>query len=107
MGRVLKTGGIMWNTYCLLDEVSEPLARESLLPFPIEGGRTARPENPEALTAIRTDRLVSIHRELGLVVKEIRKGTWSGRTDAHERRYFQDVIIAAKDRGLRARPQLP
>lgn len=101
MSRVLKRGGRMWNTFLLLDEISEPLAfrahdRPDIhMPWKIKGGRTAIPRNPEALIGFRTPVIERIHNRHGLQIEDIRNGPWSGRSD-NLRASFQDVVIARK-----------
>src|SRR5262249_45176267 len=102
MSRVLKRGGLMWNTYLLLDEVSEPLVvnftpeRPNIgLPVAVEGGRIAVPHNPEALSGFYVDLVKDAHTKNGTTIKDIRFGPWSGRKE-NLRASFQDVIIAAK-----------
>ena len=102
MARVLRCDGRMWNTFLLLDEISEPLARTSqaerpnvYMPFEIEGGLTAIPDNPEALISFKRPVIESIHAEHGLQIEDIRNGTWSGRKD-DLRASYQDVVIARK-----------
>jgi SAM-dependent methyltransferase len=99
MARVLNPEGSMWNTFLLLDEISEPLARtarkEVCMPFEIEGGLTAIPHNPEALISFRRPVIEGIHTRHGLQIEDIRNGTWSGRSD-NLRASYQDVVIARK-----------
>jgi ubiquinone/menaquinone biosynthesis C-methylase UbiE len=102
MGRVLKRGGWMWNTFLLLDEVSEPLARISHpdrpnmhMPWEIEGGLTAIPHNPEALISFKRPMIENIHTRHGLQIEDIRNGPWSGRSD-NLRASYQDVVVARK-----------
>jgi ubiquinone/menaquinone biosynthesis C-methylase UbiE len=102
MGRVLKRGGRMWNTFLLLDEISEPLARRAhanrphiYLPCKIKGGRTATRRNPEALISFRRPVIEGIHTRHGLQIEDIRIGPWSGRSD-NVRASYQDVVIARK-----------
>jgi ubiquinone/menaquinone biosynthesis C-methylase UbiE len=100
--RVLRPGGKTWNTFLLLDEVSEPLAKRQnparpnmYLPFPIEGGLVAIPHNPEALIGFYTHVIEGLHSKYGLRVLDLRNGPWSGRTD-NIRAGHQDVVIAEK-----------
>jgi len=102
MARVLNPEGRMWNTFLLLDEISEPLAhiaqaeRPGLrMPYEIEGGLTAIPHNPEALISFRRPVIEGIHTKHGLQIEDIRNGTWSGRSD-NLRASYQDVVIARK-----------
>jgi ubiquinone/menaquinone biosynthesis C-methylase UbiE len=99
MARVLKRGGTSWNTWALLDDVSEPLAREHpanmRMRNPVDGGLVSNPANPEHLIGFYTDRLKDLYAKHGLKIVEIRNGPWSGRTD-NLRASFQDVILAVK-----------
>jgi SAM-dependent methyltransferase len=102
MGRVLKPGGRTWNTFLLLDEISEPLTRIAQadrpnvhMPWEIEGGLTATPQNPEALISFRRTLIEDLHARHGLEIEEIRNGPWSGRSD-NLRASYQDVVIAKK-----------
>jgi ubiquinone/menaquinone biosynthesis C-methylase UbiE len=100
IGRVLSPGGKTYNTFLLLDEISDPLAstfgpaRAHLyLSIPIEDGRIAVETDPEALTGINLNFIKAAHERSGLQILEIRNGPWSGRTDSVKASY-QDVIIA-------------
>lgn len=100
MARVLRPGGYMWNTYLLLDEVSEPLVEKvkktgTVLPHSVPGGRTAWKDNPEHLSGQYLSLVTSSHAAHNISVKEIRYGPWSGRTENLKAGY-QDVIIAQK-----------
>lgn len=102
MGRVLKRDSRMWNTFLLLDEISEPLARTSqaerphvYMPFKIKGGLTALRQNHEALISFRRPVIEAIHTSHGLQIEDIRNGPWSGRSD-NLRASYQDVVIARK-----------
>jgi SAM-dependent methyltransferase len=103
IGRVLAPGGKAWNTFLLLDEVSEPLAstfdpargNNNYLPMPVENGRIAVEADPEALTALNLEFVKGLHDRSGLHILEVRNGPWSGRTDNLKASY-QDVIIAQK-----------
>lgn len=99
IARVLKTGGHAWNTWALLDDISEPLARDHpanmRMRNPVDGGLVSNPSNPEHLIGLYTDRVKSLHEKNGLEIVEIRNGPWSGRSD-DIRASFQDVIIARK-----------
>jgi ubiquinone/menaquinone biosynthesis C-methylase UbiE len=100
MSRVLKPNGSMWNSYLLLDSVSYPLVREIhpkrpnfTLTNPVDGGLTARLDDPEALIGLDTGRIRQLHEKHSLKIFEIRNGPWSGRED-DLRASYQDVIIA-------------
>jgi len=102
MSRVLRRGGSMWNTFLLLDEVSEPLSRDFTperpnVGFPVEvaGGRIAVAENPEALSGLYIDAVKDAHAQHGLSIQDIRFGPWSGRKE-NLRASYQDVIIATR-----------
>ena len=102
MSRVLKRDSRMWNTFLLLDEISEPLARKSqperpnvYMPWKIKGGLTAIPRKPEALISFRRQVIEGIHARHGLQIEDIRNGSWSGRSD-NLRASYQDVVIARK-----------
>jgi SAM-dependent methyltransferase len=102
IARVLKPDGHTWNTYMLLDEVSEPLARAHdpqrpnvQLSFDVPGGLVAIPEDPEVLIGVYADRITKMHTRHGLRITDIRFGPWSGRT-ANLRASYQDVMIATK-----------
>jgi ubiquinone/menaquinone biosynthesis C-methylase UbiE len=100
MSRVLRPGGVVWNTYYLLDEVSEPLAAEYgrgpvCFPNEMDGGRCAHKENPEIALALQKDRVLAAHARFGLEPLDILIGAWSGRTDT-PLPPMQDVIIARK-----------
>lgn len=98
MSRVMRPGATTWNSYCLLDAVSEPLAAHygpKGIRFKVDGGLVAREEDPEHLIALYTDRVLALHEKNGLEVVEVRNGRWSGRTD-NIKTSFQDVFLARK-----------
>jgi SAM-dependent methyltransferase len=98
MARVLKPGGQMWNTFCLLDAVSTPLAicHPSIpMPISIPHGRVAHAGDHEALVGLDVAFVVEAHVRHGLEIADIRNGAWSGRKD-DVRASYQDVVIARK-----------
>ena len=100
MTRVAKSGAIIWNTYFILDTVSEPLARKGLpnggsLNFPIEGGLYMTEDNPDHFIAYDIDRLRDLHDKHGLQIAHVGYGGWSGRPGV--KGIGQDVILAKKN----------
>ena len=100
MARVLRPSGRTWNTFMLLDRVSEPLAINAAnpnvrMPHVVAGARVVLPHDPEAVIGLYTSTVAAAHREHGLRIDEVRNGPWSGRTD-DIRASYQDVIIATK-----------
>jgi hypothetical protein len=84
----LAPGGKTWNTFLLLDEISEPLATtfdpsgaNLYLPTPVAHGRVARPDDPEALIALDLDFVKAEHERSGLNVLDLKYGPWCGRSD--------------------------
>ena len=99
MARVAKQGTFIWNTYFILDDVSEPLARAGIpgggtLRFPIEGGLYMTEGNPDHVIAFYLDRLLALHEKHGLEVVHVGLGGWCGRPGAADP--GQDVILARK-----------
>lgn len=100
MARVLRPGGKMWNTFMLIDAVSQPVARmfqpdrpNVYLNVEVPGGLISIKDKPEALSAQYT-KVVKQLRELhGLFIDDIRNGPWSGRPD-NLRASYEDVVIA-------------
>lgn len=90
----------MWNSYLLLDEISEPLVLGPRndgrrMQYEVEGGRIAYKNKPEHVVGLRKDRILDLHEKHGLEVIEIRLSNWSdGRPDTPYR--GQDVIVARK-----------
>jgi SAM-dependent methyltransferase len=102
INRVLKPDGTTWNTFFLLDGISDALAEHRdprrpnvHMPHLSHGGRIAILDNPEALISFYTPVIQKLHLVSGLRIREIRNGPWSGRTD-NLRALFQDVIVADK-----------
>ncbi len=110
MSRVLKPGGVAWNTYVLLDDFAEtsakaPEPKESVLTaaVPVEGGYVAVAEDPARLAAFRIERIMQLHIDHHLEVIETRLGWWSGRPPRGGTKTatnFQDAIIARKPLAL-------
>lgn len=99
MTRVAKPGAIIWNTYFILDEISEPLAKTRLpdgntLRFPVEGGLCMIEDNPDHVIAFYLDRLLDLHKKHGLEIFHVGFGGWSGRPETSGP--GQDVILARK-----------
>ena len=99
MVRVAKSGSLIWNTYFILDEVSEPLVRTGIpgggtLRFPIDGGLYMTEDNPDHLVAYYIDRLRELHLKHELEIVHTGFGGWSGRPGVEG--LGQDVILAQK-----------
>jgi ubiquinone/menaquinone biosynthesis C-methylase UbiE len=98
MTRVAKQGTLIWNTYFILDDVSEPLARAGIpggaLRFPIDGGLYMTEGNPDHVIAFYLDRLRELHEKHGLEVVHVGFGGWCGRPGTEGP--GQDVIVARK-----------
>lgn len=100
MARTLKPGGWAWNTYMILDDVSEPLAQQwqpkrPYITHPVDGGRVAKLDNPELIVGLYLDRLEGVHARNGLSIERIQLSNWSG--GRPEIPYKgQDIIIARK-----------
>jgi len=97
MARVAKRGALIWNTYFILDDVSEPLARTGLpgggtLQFPIDGGLYMTEDNPDHVIAYYLDRLRELHLKHNLEIVHVGFGGWSGRPGVED--LGQDVILA-------------
>lgn len=99
IARVLKPGGITVNTFFLLDEVSEPLARklrpgQMWFSNPTESGLYGVKNDPEQIVAFYTKAIKDLHETHGLEIIRMGKGGWSGREDAVSP--GQDSIVARK-----------
>jgi ubiquinone/menaquinone biosynthesis C-methylase UbiE len=102
MARVSKPGSLLWNTFFLLDKVSEPLARTgtpdgNALRFEIDGGLYLTEDNPCHVIAFHLDRITELHRKHRLEIVHVGFGGWSGRTDAIAG--GQDVIVSRSPKG--------
>lgn len=100
MSRVARTGARIWNSYLLLDEISEPLVLGPRndgrrMQFEVEGGRIGYKEKPEHVVGLYRDQILALHEKYGLEIVEERLSNWSGgRPDTQYR--GQDVIVARK-----------
>ncbi|WP_157014904.1 class I SAM-dependent methyltransferase [Mesorhizobium xinjiangense] len=101
MSRVLKPGGRIWNSYLLLDEISEPLVHGRprsdgrRMEHEVKGGRVGWKDKPEWVVGLRLDGINELHRKHGLEIVETQLSNWSGgREDVPYK--GQDVIIARK-----------
>ena len=100
MARVARPGGRIWNSYLLLDEVSEPLVLGPRkdgrrMQHEVEGGRVGYKDKPEHVVGLRKDRIFDLHQKHGLEIVDVRLSNWSGgRPDTKFR--GQDVIVAKK-----------
>lgn len=101
MARVAKPGGRIWNSYLLLDEISEPLVLGPRndgrrMQYKVEGGRVAYKDKPELVVGLNRDQILDLHEKHGLEIIEEWLSNWSGgRPDTKNR--GQDVIIARKN----------
>lgn len=96
MARAAKPGAVLWNTFFILDEVSEPLSRAGVpgwgsLNFEAEGGLYMTENNPDHVMAYYIDRLRALHDKHGLDIVHVGFGGWSGRPGVEGN--GQDVII--------------
>ena len=100
MARVAKSGAKIWNSYLLLDEISEPLVLGPRndgrrMQYEVEGGRVGYKEKPEHVVGLYRDQVLALHEKHGLEIVEEQLSNWSGgRPDTKSR--GQDVIIARK-----------
>lgn len=100
MGRVARPGGRIWNSYLLLDEVSEPFVLGPRndgrrMQHEIDGGRVGYKDRPEHVVGLHKERILALHEKHGLEVVEMQLSNWSGgrpTTNYHG----QDIIIARK-----------
>jgi hypothetical protein len=103
MARVANSGSLIWNTYFILDEVSESLVRKGIparikLQFPMDGGLYMTKNNPDHVVAYYIDRLRDLHQKHELEIVHIGFGGWSGRPGT--KGIGQDVILARKVSGI-------
>ncbi len=100
MVRVAKSGALIWNTFFILDEVSEPLARSGLpggagkVRFPIDGGLYLTEDDPDHVVFYYLDRLRELHQKYAVDIVHIGFGGWSGRPGVED--FGQDVILVRK-----------
>ncbi|MFT6045071.1 MAG: cyclopropane fatty-acyl-phospholipid synthase-like methyltransferase [Arenicella sp.] len=98
MSRVLKPGAKIWNSYFILDEISEPLARSGApgwsLEHEIEGGLYMTEGDPDHVIAFYLDRLTELHEKHGFEILHVGFGGWSSRPGSNDN--GQDVILAQK-----------
>lgn len=100
MARVLKPGKRVYNTYLLLDEISEPLVIKPRLDgrtmmHPVDGGRIGYKDKPEHVVGLYKDRVLEAHEEAGLKVVVLGLTNWSGGRP-HVNFAGQDAIVAEK-----------
>lgn len=100
MARVLRPGGSVWNSYLLLDEVSEPLvlgprSDGRRMQYEVEGGRVGYKDKPEHVVGLRKDRVLALHEKHGLGEVDVLLSNWSGGRTGKKYR-GQDIIIARK-----------
>jgi SAM-dependent methyltransferase len=93
IARLLKPGCRTFNTFFLLDEVSDPLAIKTI-PHPVTGGRVQSLDAPEAVVAFYVDQIRAEHERCGLEVVYTGMGHWSGRKDTAAG--YQDAIVAVR-----------
>lgn len=77
MARVARPGARVWNSYLLLDEVSEPLVLGPRndgrrMRFEVEGGRIGYKNKPEHVVGLYRDQILALHEKHGLEVVEER-----------------------------------
>lgn len=100
MARTLKQGGRIWNSYLLLDEVSEPLVHGAprndgrRMEHKVDGGRIGYPDKPEWVVSLYKDRILALHEKHGFEIMEVILTDWSGGRPGVPK--GQDVIIARK-----------
>lgn len=100
MARVARPGGRIWNSYLLLDDISEPLVLGPRndgrrMQYKVEGGRVGYQEKPEHVVGLYKDQILGLHEKHGLEIIEVQLSNWSGgRPDTKYR--GQEVIIARK-----------
>ena len=97
--RVLKPDGYFLGTYFLLNEPSVTALRQqkSSQPFfhELKNCLVVNPQVPEAAVAYDEAFIAGIYRKVGLEIKEVHYGLWSGREPTAYGGY-QDMIIARK-----------
>ncbi|MGH1541893.1 MAG: class I SAM-dependent methyltransferase [Arenicella sp.] len=99
MARAAKPGSIIWNTFFILDEFSEPLARAGIpgwgvMPHSIESGLYMTEGNPDHVIAFYLDKLLELHEKHGFDIVNVGFGGWSGRAGTNDN--GQDTIVAQK-----------
>jgi ubiquinone/menaquinone biosynthesis C-methylase UbiE len=100
MVRVCRPGGYIWNTYLLLDEISEPLVLGPRgdgrrMMHKVEGGRVGYLDKPEHVVGLDKDRILEAHRRNGFEIVDVSLTNWSGgRPEVQSR--GQDAILARK-----------
>jgi SAM-dependent methyltransferase len=100
MARTHRVGGRIWNSYLLLDEISEPLVHGAprkdgrRMEHKVDGGRIAYPDKPEWVVGLHKDRILALHEKHGFDVIKVELTNWSG--GRPEVPTGQDVIVARK-----------
>ncbi|MEM6374736.1 MAG: class I SAM-dependent methyltransferase [Pseudomonadota bacterium] len=100
MARVLRKGGMIWNSYLLLDERSEPLVLGPRndgrrMRFPVDGGRIGWKESPEWVTGLYHERVIELHEKHGFEIVDTKMSNWSGGRPLIKFK-GQDIIVARK-----------
>ena len=97
--RVLKTGGYFLGTFFLLNQPSIIALRQqkSSQPFfhQLTNCLVVDPQVPEAAVAYNEAFIAEIYQKVGLEIKEVHYGLWSGREPTAYGGY-QDMIVARK-----------
>ena len=83
IARVLKPSARTWNSFLLLDEMSEPKVIEQRndgrrMLHPVDGGRIANTACPEQVVGLYLDRVEELHEKHGLVIEHRGLANWSG-----------------------------
>jgi SAM-dependent methyltransferase len=100
MARVIRPGKYIWNSYLLLDQITEPsvlVPRNDgrRMPHPVPGGRIAYKDKPEHVVGLYVDGIKELHHKHGLTIAQVRYTNWSGARKLVSLK-GQDVIIAVK-----------
>ncbi|HUF55079.1 MAG TPA: class I SAM-dependent methyltransferase [Thermohalobaculum sp.] len=100
MSRTIRRGGRIWNSYLLLDEISEPLVLGPRndgrrMQYEVDGGRIGWKDKPEWVVGLRLDRIKALHQRHGFEITDLQLSDWSG--GRPETPYKgQDFIVARK-----------
>lgn len=103
--RVLRPGGTLGASFFVLDEEAHAAVRSGRSLYPVahqvDGFWTSNPTMPEDLVAVDVDWLTACLDRNGLVVEELRRGSWTGREAdaAHADLGVQDVVVARRPAG--------
>lgn len=100
--RVLSPGGSLGASFFVMDDETHAAVETGRSLYPVahrlDGYWTSNPTMPEDLIAVDHDWLLGAIERSGLVLKELRRGSWTGREvdPTHADLSVQDVVVAQR-----------